>query len=456
MKRRVFCLLLSLLLVLCTACACRKSGGGEEDPPQTAETVGFDKSRDGSGRADGSFTFSEEAENALNSVRQAVLDAGCIAGVRALGGVDKSGGPVTQDTQYLTGLFASYGLDADWPFVVELPSSQMVETDLGQEMYVIVPVSDACTVSVNKWICNEENGYVGEPGEVLYRCETGTPILLVSNYSDVFPDVNVTVVGNGMTASFEPRLSLMDGSLTLPSDEPVTDLTPYEPETDGAGPDNIWDQLYGGQLEIIENSVGTWRVPENERENVPVYTVTDLDDNGRLELISTCSHGTGQYSTSKIYEITEDHNALVPCQYGPSTMSSEPELGTMSWAYYYDGSGSRAYIVNDFLREGYDLSHTYKYAMWFAGGEAWVKLLGYVDMYAGADENGELDLQYDYFDAEDRPITAMEYDDIADTFFNAPAPSFIQLYWFDPDDGEPLAQKLQLAVSTFYRSLPNG
>ena len=461
MSRRTICIAIAFCLVLLSLTGCAGGKGGDPEPTAENTTVAGldDEGRTKTDKSDvfAEPAFSDAAANALNSLRQSIFDDGSVCGICYLGGVDKSGGPVKNDPAYVSFLLQDTGLASEWPFLTELGAAQLAETELGQELYLIVPVSDDCSVSVNRWIMNEENGFVGETGEVLYRSEAGTPVLLVCNYSDVFPDVQVNVVGGGKTATFEPMLSLRDGSITMPFNVPLTDLTPYPPESDAPlPPEGALDAHFGAQLKLIENSRETWAVPESEREGLPVYTVTDLDDNGRLELISTYSHGTGQYTTSCIYEVSPDFSVLEKCRYDPSTMSSEPELGVMSWAYYLDGSGARAYIVNDYLREGYEVSHTYKYAMWFRDGRASVRLLGWVDMFADTSDPDGLGLKYDYYDANENAITALEYDRLADVYFDALQPSFIQLDWFDLTEDGPLYDKLVNALNTFQRTQGQG
>ena len=41
-----------------------------------------------------------------------------------------------------------------------------------------------------------------------------------------------------------------------------------------------------------------------------LYTVTDLDQNGRLEIIWTFTEGSGKFTRNHTYEINEDYNGI--------------------------------------------------------------------------------------------------------------------------------------------------
>ena len=101
-----------------------------------------------------------------------------------------------------------------YPFVAEIPAEQFVETD-GYDLYCIVPASLDYSVKVEE-VFMPENTEAWEPiiGEVIYESETGEPILLKCNESDIFTNVLVTITTpEGAEKKISPYLSLMDGSL---------------------------------------------------------------------------------------------------------------------------------------------------------------------------------------------------------------------------------------------------
>lgn len=250
MKIRLFSLLTAVVFLLCWFTACGKAPAPESPTgeSQTEEPFGADRTRapDGAGETTGSppaeetqtqqaemqpepdGSFSDDARAALEDLRREMAANACVCAVRVVGAVDISGGPVREDPAYLDRYLRESAAVQAWPFLAEIPPERIVETHLGQTMFAVVPASDGCSVSVNAWNCSEENGFEGETGDVLFRSEQGGPILLICNYSDLFPDAQVIVVGDGGVADFKPMLSGMDGSVVLPAGAPVLDFTPVE------------------------------------------------------------------------------------------------------------------------------------------------------------------------------------------------------------------------------------
>lgn len=118
----------------------------------------------------------------------------------------------------------------DCPFIQEIPKENYIElTDGGTEIYCIIPTDPSASLAVNEWIMDETNGFYGETGQVLYRSESGDPILLRANPSDVVPSTQVVIVDSaGESLDWNPSVSLYDGKMQIPWYSPgVTDLTDY-------------------------------------------------------------------------------------------------------------------------------------------------------------------------------------------------------------------------------------
>ena len=146
-----------------------------------------------------------------------------------------------------------------YPFVAKIPEEQFVETD-GYELYCIVPTNLDCSVKVEE-VSMPENTEAWEPiiGEVIYESETGEPILLKCNESDIFTNVLVTITTpDGTEKKISPYLSLMDGSLAgINEDESglsALDFTRYEINLDDF---YTFDELVGKDW-------SSWFYPDNE------------------------------------------------------------------------------------------------------------------------------------------------------------------------------------------------
>jgi len=186
--------------------------------------------------------------------RQVLFDDGYAAGVIFLGYVEASAGDLDVDREYYRSIFEEQGYLEDFPFLEEIPNSNFVQTEYGQELYCIIPQDDMATVSVNQWIVNEKNDFKGETGEVLYRSEVGGPILLKCNVSEIVSDVELSIVDEeGNQLRWCPSLSGMDGKAYVGSAEGrIYDFTNY-PEDDcvevlevfaGKIYDYVWSDKY--------------------------------------------------------------------------------------------------------------------------------------------------------------------------------------------------------------------
>lgn len=161
--------------------------------------------------------------------RQVLFDEGYTAGVIFMGYIEASAKDLETDEDYYQSIFEEQGYLADFPFLAEIPNSNFVQTELGQELYCIIPEDVNASISVNQWIVNEKNDFKGETGEVLYRAEYGSPILLKCNVSEIVSDVEILIVDNeGNQLRWCPSLSGMDGRVYLGSAEgKICDFTRY-------------------------------------------------------------------------------------------------------------------------------------------------------------------------------------------------------------------------------------
>ena len=103
------------------------------------------------------------------------------------------------------------------------------------------------------------------------------------------------------------------------------------------------------QTELIAAASAEWYRNEGDY----FYTVTDLDHNGRLELIAAACQGTGLFTTAEIYEVAPDKASLVKCADNlvndgdayPDMIKDGPcDVYTDGTAYYY--------IISDVMRSG--------------------------------------------------------------------------------------------------------
>lgn len=79
------------------------------------------------------------------------------------------------------------------------------------------------------------------------------------------------------------------------------------------------------QIHLITDARDIWDLSEPGMDTVG-YMCGDLDGNGRLEILVSESGGTGLHTYTKIYEVNEAKDALVPCGRSWSDTSSEADV----------------------------------------------------------------------------------------------------------------------------------
>ena len=149
---------------------------------------------------------------------------------------------------------------------------------------------------------------------------------------------NSTESGGGKPTEFQPEDT---GSASQPEGT--------EPETE-AVPD------YDAQLALIANACDTW--VKSDSFDRYSYSVTDLDQNGRLEVIATVCAGSGMFSYTDIWEVNEGGDGLSLCDGSAFGDNSQPDLVSTqeTTAYYvpHDGAdyGTYHYVFTDYIRNG--------------------------------------------------------------------------------------------------------
>jgi len=176
-----------------------------------------------------------------------------------------------------------------------------------------------------------------------------------------------------------------------------------EPESPAA-PDTSED----AQLRLIADSVKEWAVHFDYADDRVGYAVTDLDGNGRLELIAAQQGGTGNYTYATFYEVNDTCTALEKLHYDVPEGYSQPDLMDENAIPVKLGLGSSnyIYIFRDYLRESFFRHYTSYHALTLRDGAVIVVPLAMCEtQYA---ENGVV-AEY-YTDGYGNPISREEFE----------------------------------------------
>ena len=161
-------------------------------------------------------TFSPEAETALGFLRDRIDFPATMFGAAYLGCV---GGLFEEG--FAAGFPAwlretNEAMLGRYPFIAEIDENH-IAGGVGH-LYCIVPVDENATVSINRMLWNDEK-QINEISEVLYRSETGEPVLLFANLDGMayVSDTQVLITDNsGNTCEWYPAVDTAsyDGTIS--------------------------------------------------------------------------------------------------------------------------------------------------------------------------------------------------------------------------------------------------
>ena len=232
--QQVLALLLALALLL-SLCACGQNTQTEPDEPKiSTDTADLpakaDKNVPGnqpeeaisqSGMSDrtsrdeamatppAQYAFSQEAETSLGWLRDRIDFPTTMFGAAYLGYV---GGLFEEGFE---AGFPSWLLETneamllEYPFIAEIDEGHIIGG--AGHLYCIVPVDENATVAINRVRWNEKT-HTDEVTEVLYRSESGEPVLLFANLDGIAyeADTQVFITDNsGNTCQWYPSLDAM-------------------------------------------------------------------------------------------------------------------------------------------------------------------------------------------------------------------------------------------------------
>ncbi len=141
------------------------------------------------------------------------------------------------------------------------------------------------------------------------------------------------------------------------------------------------------QVRLIAENRDMWDPGEMDL-NLVGYMVTDLDDNGRLEILVSQFGGTGEYTYTDVYEVNEAKDGLAICPHLWDEF--QPEMDVMMWSsvpMYTNGKeGINWYVFQDHTKERGQLASISTAALSLQQGEMHIKYISSVDM--NYDDNG--------------------------------------------------------------------
>lgn len=200
------------------------------------------------------------------------------------------------------------------------------------------------------------------------------------------------------------------------------------------------------QIDVIMENIDTWSLSTDEDIYAPYgYAITDLDQNGRLEIIASSCQGTGIYTYSNYYEVNEGLNGLNKIERNVEEGSSEADIMLPTVKVFIDkASNEYHYIFDDLVKVGAAEYYENKQDIVLKNGRLYEKTIAYRNTVY-TDSNPNVTLK----DANNKEITAEDYALIENKLFSNLELKFANIEWVSTTDvdfssvsGDELKNKL--------------
>lgn len=167
------------------------------------------------------------------------------------------------------------------------------------------------------------------------------------------------------------------------------------------------------QLQVIANNRELWYGPSEFQETY-LYAVTDLNQDGRLELIRSSCQGTGLYTYSTYFEVNESLDGLTSLNQLLEEGSSEADIMVSTVPVYYDSENDTYYyIFDDVIRNGSAEYYENKRALSLEADAIQNTMLAYRSVISSGGSDAVITCQ----NADETKISEAAYESIADTVF---------------------------------------
>ena len=277
-------------------------------------------------------------------------------------------------------------------------------------------------------------------GAALYGCGTTEP---------TEADVNVESEGPAAVADeSEDDNPANDQDLQDENEENIIDDSNEGPsadasltDSDEAGPGAGKEGMSGDdadakrQIEIITNNADKW-IENSDVEYY--YTVTDLDHDGHLEVISATNQGSGLYTYLKMFEVDDTNDGLTEIACGDTEMEGGvmdiPDIIINGNFVTYNKGSEYIYIASDFIKGSGTESCEAIEAFKLDGTNLYVETLARKNM------DGD-NVSYENIDGS-KTLTEDEFLNIADSSFGDDYTKYETTFLWDLLEGDDMSNKL--------------
>lgn len=161
-------------------------------------------------------------------------------------------------------------------------------------------------------------------------------------------------------------------------------------------------------------SMDKWTASAKQGTSIYLYAVTDLDQNGKYELISAENFGTGNFTESRIFELGEDKQTLTEIEHVFEGESQVDLMQDTAVVYKEAETGRLYYIFSDNTRNGYKENYNTKVAISLYDGKfTEERLITEAVVY----EEGSEEPTTTYYNSKGEEVTKEDYENAVSNRF---------------------------------------
>lgn len=189
------------------------------------------------------------------------------------------------------------------------------------------------------------------------------------------------------------------------------------------------------QLKIIAQNTDIWKPFDIYQGEHYKFAVADLDNNSRLEVITTVCRGTGCYSESMYYEVDDTFSTLTKWQHITDDDKENLQadiISTKAKCFINPDTNERFFTFGDHRKDGGAYTCHYKMCLTYKNNTVTEEMLAFWEISAATtDEAGNYEITENIRTRNGDILTKEDFQDFADNLFEGFEKYDVSFLWQD-------------------------
>ena len=182
------------------------------------------------------------------------------------------------------------------------------------------------------------------------------------------------------------------------------------------------------QLQVFADHRSEWDINRTDSLPATSFTMADINNNGRLEVIVSGTTGTGIYSETYVFEVNEDATGLNRYSI---TDGTSPDIARMDSTEVYLVEGNYKISCTNATAHGWESADFEKQSLSLNDTGIIIETLGIGHRRTVINGDDELE----YFDSDHNPISEAEFDSLYDSVYAGCPKGEMKFIWITPGYG---------------------